>query len=209
MAKRSRWSVGLISCAVLMVCLAWVGQANAAPQDFNQLLRGEYAFTGEAVCLASTLGFGVNAFGNFAPLNSSGGTAPPGPSSVFSFSIQGIRAFNGDGTGSVVARSVQVNHTNFGSNASDISSDFTYEVAPDRTFTVEHGPTTATAVPPAAGTSTTTGVKFSGRISQDLKTLVMSTEEPTVETRSFTPPVGPPGVDYRICHRARTAIKIK
>ncbi|MBI2360686.1 MAG: hypothetical protein HYV04_17575, partial [Deltaproteobacteria bacterium] len=94
--------------------------------------------------------------------------------------------------------------------AADISADFTYQVAPDRTFTVNQGPVTRTVVAGPAGeigeTSIINGIKFSGYISHDLKTLVMSTNSPTVETRTDED-----GniLDYRICHRARTAVKIK
>ena len=201
MAKRSGMGLWLISCAVLVVCMAWAGEANAAPQDFNQLLRGDYAFTGEAVCVVSPGGF------------TTGPTPPPfipiGTFFINSFSIQGIRTFNGDGTGTIVARNVNINQTGGGVNAADLSGDFTYQVAPDRSFTVVQGPITGIVVvgPGAGSTAITIGVKFSGKISQDHKTLVMSTEEPTVEIRT---PILPPGPDSpRICHRARTAIKIK
>jgi hypothetical protein len=180
---------------VFVVCLAWVGQANAGPRDFNQLLRGEYAFTGEGVCLTSPGGFTAN----FSPI---------GPSFVNSFSVQGIRTFNGDGTGTVSGRTVSVGHQG-PANARDFAADFTYTVAPDRSFTVDQGLVTSTLVAgPGTVHSVATDVKFSGRISQDLKTLVLSTKEPNVETVSFTPPGGQPVV-HRICHRARVAIKIK
>ena len=70
--------------------LLWAGVANAGP---NQLLNGDYAFTGEASCLVSNAGFD----GNLTPLDGR---------FVISFSVQGVRTFNGDGTGTVQGRTV-------------------------------------------------------------------------------------------------------
>jgi hypothetical protein len=63
--------------------------ANAQGQGVNQLLRGTYAFSGEATCLVSpTNGFNPD----LTPTNPLGRF-------VASFSVQGVRTFNGDGTG--------------------------------------------------------------------------------------------------------------
>ncbi len=194
MATRGR--VWPIWCAVFVACLAWAGQASA--QGFNELLLGDYAFTGEAVCLTSSNGFVVDPFsGRLVP-------NPPTSVSIGSFSVQGVRTFNGDGTGTVVGRGVNINQTGINANAFDFSANFTYAVASDLTFTVVQGPVTLTSVLPAMGSSTITGITFSGRISQDLNTLVSSTHEASVEIRT----VGPSVVNYQVCHRARTEVKI-
>lgn len=189
---KSGWSM-----LALVACAAWLPRAEAAPQDFNQLLRGNYAFTGEAACLVSQSGFNAD----FTPKDGFG---------VFSFSIQGVRTFNGDGTGSVVARTVQIKQSGLNAgtgSASELTANFTYNVAPDRTFAVDQGPTISTGVagPGTGNTSVIDSISFSGYISQDLKTLVMSTDEPTIEIRRNS--LGEIQ-DYRICHRARTAVKI-
>lgn len=178
---------------MLVVCSAWLTRAEAAPQGFNQLLRGNYAFTGEDVCLVSPKGFDAD----FTPL---------GPTSVFSSSIQGVRTFNGDGTGRLIARTDQFNGPQpsgpgASGNSADLSADFTYEVASDRTFTVEQGPMTSADIgePNARTTVIIENIKFSGQIAQDLKTLVMSTEKSTVETRKN---LQGQILDYRICHSA-------
>ncbi len=80
---------------------------------------------------------GFNA--NLTPLG------PPAPFPfVISFGVQGVRTFNGDGTGTVSARVIALSHpfalptspspvfNRGGASASDITSAFTYEVA--RTF---------------------------------------------------------------------------
>jgi hypothetical protein len=180
---------------ILMLVLwsVWLTRGEAASQGFNQLLRGNYAFTGEDVCLVSPKGFDAD----FTPL---------GPTSVFSSSIQGLRTFNGDGTGSLIARTVPFNlpqpsRPGASGNSADLSADFTYEVASDRTFTVEQGPMTSTDTgePNARTTVIIENIKFSGQISQDLKTLVMSTEKSTVETRKN---LQGQILDYRICRSA-------
>lgn len=192
---------------MFLVSAAWLTRAEAAPQDFNRLLRGDYAFTGEAVCLVSEEGFKTN----FTP-------NVPGTTWVLSFSIQGVRTFNGDGTGSVVGRTVSVTHPStaagfpgVAARMHELSGSFTYSVAPDRTFAVEQGPLTQIGVagPGTGQTAIIEGINFSGFISQDHKTLVVSTDEPTIEKRTAALSDGSVDVDYRICHRARTAIKIR
>src|SRR6516165_1040844 len=95
----------MVSASV--VAMAWA--ANAVADSPN--LKGAYGFTGTAACLV-------------APGNSGPGTPtnPAGPSgfnsslqpltngSSFSFSnaVEGIRTFNGDGTGTVVGTSVGI-----------------------------------------------------------------------------------------------------
>ena len=198
MAKRGGRGLWLISCAVLVICLAWVGEANAAPQDFNQLLRGDYAFTGEAFCVISPSGFT-----NFTP---------NGEAFFRPFSIQGTRTFGGDGTGTVVFKlvGIRIGDEQINANSAEGSGDFTYTVAPDRSVTIDQGPVTTTGVagPGAGSVSVLTGVKFSGQLSSDGKTLIFSTEGPSVETSTGTNPDGSPSVRYQICTRARTAIKI-
>jgi hypothetical protein len=78
-------------CLILSVILILGGTAFAAPPQ----LKGNYAFTGEASCLNSTLGFDTDLKPN---LN--------GDVYSNSFSVQGIRTFNGDGTGTVTGTSI-------------------------------------------------------------------------------------------------------
>jgi hypothetical protein len=214
------------SCAVLslvaVVFLA-VASAGADPQNMNQLLKGDYAFSGAGSCLAANL----NGAG-FSPT-----LQPLSPVTSFGFMVEGVRTFNGDGTGSVTGHSVSVTQPGRinepdplngplgegGISATDstFSATFSYQVAPDgRTFTAHHADFTITfTAGPRTGQSATLSpaepdeelVPIAGHISNDLKTLVFGTAHPAVEVITFLGPlVGP---QHRICHRSRTAVKIK
>ena len=190
MTNRSGRTVRLISCVVLVACSAWVGQANA-----DALKSGDYAFSGGATCLVSPGGFDTD----FTPIT------PPGLVGVNSFSIEGVRTFNGDGTGKIVARIVNFGFVPDGGglgtahgrvNSSDVEADFTYTVAPDLTITVEHatvnltflrgtipGASPGSSVPALGQTATITGFPpLFGSISQDYRSLTLATSEPRVET---------------------------
>jgi hypothetical protein len=185
-------------------------------------LKGNYAFSGMATCLVQrdTLDMSTTP-PTLIPAGFNPNLTPFGPPAAFptvsSFSIQGVRTFNGDGTGSVVARSVNIFHPfalptvpptfNRGSaGSSDVESTFTYEVAPDRTFTLETPVVNLTSVTPVAGqTSTITGLPvFSGVISKDHRTLTIQHDEPGVET--VTPSVGL--AQKRICVRSRILLEL-
>ena len=190
---------------------------SAAGDDRNNLLRGDYAFSGEATCLGSSLS--ASPPGGFhedlTPVT------PPFPF-VFSYSIQGVRTFNGDGTGKVVGRTVSFSHPYAlpsnpayfnpgGASSSDIEADFTYEVAPDRTLTIEQPLSLGTVL-----TGTRTGqtfklenVRFVGLMPRDGKILTIASGEPTVETHTFFAGNAPVFVRAQICHRARMLFKLR
>lgn len=207
------------------VMLLVVGGTAAEAKNFNHLLRGDYAFSGEATCLVSPGGFNQN----FSPV----GPDAPFPF-VISFSVQGVRTFNGDGTGRVVGRTVGIGHpfalpatqtspsffNRSGTSSADFEADFTYEVAPDLTFTIEI-PTglsvtylsgTVPALPPTGSvpalgqTATITNFPpFFGRISQDHRTLTLAQDELHIETSTYSTGV----VQKRICHRSRILLELK
>ena len=200
-------------CKVFSVVLAGIvavtlftGRSAEADnqQGLNNLLRGDYAVTGEAACLASDEGFNAD----HTPKN----TVAPFPF-VRSFSVHGVIRFNGDGTATRVVRVVSIRHptgtTGVGSASSvNVEADATYQVAPDRSFTVQTTALNATVLTgPSAGQtfSITNFPEFVGRISQDHKTLTFAHYEPTIETQSYSDG----DVFDRICHRSRTAIKLK
>lgn len=138
------------------------------------------------------------------------GIVPLGPSFVSTFSIEGVRTFNGDGTGSMVARSVFLGNPGAAS-AQNISTQFTYSVAADGTVTIAQGPTNSVTVAGQAigQQSRISNVpNFIGRLSSDRNLLTFATFNPGVETVTRLVP-GPELVTLvRICHRARTAIRI-
>ena len=191
----------LLSCIVGVILLG-VGTVDADPQHLNELLQGDYVSTGENTCLVA-LPPGFNP--NLTPIDGR---------FTFSSSTQGIRTFNGDGTGTVQSRSVSVTHpdtpvTLGGASSSDTNKgSFTYTVAPDRTVTVVSGPVTGTELTGSRAGQTFTIESFpvlTGRIALDRKSLTLATEEPTVEVVTFSNG----DVHYRICHRSRILLKLK
>lgn len=207
---RKRRVLSLVLAGIVAVMLFPGSAAEADPNNLNKLLRGDYAFSGETTCLVSIGGFDPD----LTPAN------PPAPFPfVVSFSIQGVRTFNGDGSGKIVGRTVTLSHpyalplspTPFfsrgGASSSDIDAAFTYQVAPDRTFTavttLVNG--TVLAGSRAGQTFTVVPIPLVGQISHDNKTLTTASEEPTLETQSFSNG----DVQYRICHRSRIHLKLK
>jgi hypothetical protein len=171
-----------------------------------QRLRGDYAFGGSSVCLVSPDGFDAN----LQPV----GAPHPFPR-VLAFSVEGIRTFNGDGTGFATARVVSVSlpftvpqdpppHVyNRGSAASvDFQMAFTYEVSSDLEVTI-HTPAFAGAIltgPRAGQTETISNLPdFHGHVSQNASQLTLDHLAPGVETATFSNG----DVQYRICTRAR------
>jgi len=191
---------------------------SAAGDDRNNLLRGDYAFSGEATCLGSR-NLSESAPGGFdedlTPVT------PPFPF-VLSYSIQGVRTFNGDGTGKVVGRTVSFSHPYAlpsdppyfnpgGASSSDIEADFTYQVAPDRTLTIEQPLSLGTVLTGtrAGQTFRLENVRFIGLMRRDGKTLTIASGEPTVETHTFFAADNPVFVRAQICHRARMLFKLR
>ena len=164
----------------------------ASAQDRTKQLRGDYAFTGTAVCTNSPAGFSTS-------------LVPLGSNSQASFGTTGVVTFNGDGTGTLQGRTV----TQPGSvQALDTVIPLTYSVAADRTLTVVQGPSLNTFV---AGTlagqqNSSSGVPpFVGHLSSDRKSIVFGSFAPDVETITN---LSGPGQNQRICFRSFTGIRI-
>ena len=204
--------------SVASVCLVALAPAlaNAGGRNLNNALHGDYAFSGEAVCLGT---HGNDALSDFHAHN-------PG-AYVVSFAVEGVLRFNGDGTGSTVkGRAISINHnTNRDVNGNFLSlgtafvstfqGDFTYDVAPDHSIRIERKPLAVTTiVGPNAGESTIwKGIKFDGHVAQDFKALSIATAESDsnppglVLEYGFRPGEATP-YQTRGCHRARTLVKI-
>lgn len=217
--------LSLVLAGVVAVMLFPGAAAQADPNNLNHLLRGDYAFSGEGSCLVSPGPFGPPAPPP-GPTNPPGGFnadltpfGPPAPFPfVISFSVHGVRTFNGDGTGTVVGRTVSFTHpfalptvppffNRGGASSSNFAADFTYEVAPDRTLTAFQLLVTGTFLTGTRiGQTFTVGpIPFVGEISRDGKTLTTTTDTPTVETQTFSDG----DVHRRICHRSRILFKLK
>jgi hypothetical protein len=182
--------------SISFVALTWAQTATAAPPK----LKGTYGFTGTAACLSTAApGPGFNP--NLTPTDGSFGQ---------SFTSEGTRTFNGDGTGTVMASSMG---TTIPANVNSASSDdfsfsFTYTVNGDGSWTsavtgVETG--TIKTGPRAEQTFTISNSPTStGIISNNGSTLTLATLDPTIEIVTFSNG----DVHKRICHRSRVFIRL-
>ena len=210
-----------LKLSVSVVVLTWAASAAADPPN----LKGDYAFTGSAACL-------------FAP-GSTPPAPPPAPGTpranagfnanltpvdgrVFSrsFAVEGIRHFNGDGTGTVKATAMGIvvpptpqppGDPHFPPDASSESFQFsfTYTVNPDGTWSTDLVPGSFTGTvltgPRTGQTFTLDKLSFFGLIGEGAKVLTLASIDPTVETVTFSNGDAWP----RICHRSRVLVKME
>jgi hypothetical protein len=195
----------VIGSAALVMLMA---ASSAMAESRTHRLKGDFAFSGSAVCVNSPATITPTSY--TPPLGFSPNLTPIGFSFVSTFSIQGVRTFNGDGTGSVVARGVFLGNPG-AANVQNISAQFTYSVAADGTVTIDQGPLdSVTVAGPGVGQQFRISdiPTFIGRLSSDRNSLTFATFNPGVETVTRLVP-GPELVTaVRICHRARNAIRI-
>lgn len=233
MRFNSRFDLG--SGVIVLGLLAGVSTASA---DFDgPRLKGSFGFTGTGECLTApghagdpngppvpnpTPGVALPNSG-FTPNLRPKDAAPGSPTQAFatSFAVEGIRKFNGDGTGTVKGTVVSVTprpdpgpggfpHFPPAAGSADFSFSFTYTVNPDRTWTASMVPgsylETHLTGPRAGQTSTVDALPpVTGMISQDGKTLIAAHVTTAVETHTFSNG----DVDPQICHRSRVFIKLK
>lgn len=222
-----------ITLSVSAIAISWATSAMADSPN----LKGAYGFTGTAACLVAPGHYGdpngtplANPTPG-APLANSGFSAnlqpndaqPGSPTEAFtrSFSVEGVRTFNGDGTGTVQGTAVDVTHRptpgpggypHFPPSASSATFAFSF------TYTVnDDGSWTSTMVPgsfiehiltgPRAGQTVTVDAipPIAGWISQDGQTLTAEHPAPTVEVRTFSNG----DVWPEICHRSRVFIALR
>jgi hypothetical protein len=206
---------------------------GSAAADRN--IKGSYGFTGTAACLTApghvgdpntppplpnpTPGValpnsGFNA--NLQPNDNPGSEA-----FSHSFSVEGVRTFNGNGTGSVKGTVVGITvrptpgpngfpHFPPSASGGDFKFDFTYTVHGDGSWTATMVPgsytETFTAGPRTGQIATVDAIPpAAGMISEDGDTLIAAQSAPTVETVTFSNG----DVHPQICHRSRVFIKLK
>ena len=217
--------------SVSVVAMTWAASAAAD----SPRLKGAYGFTGTAVCLVAPGSVpGTIPLNNPSPgtaLPNSGfqpnlrpNDAVPGSNSVAftrSFSVEGIRTFDGNGHGTVKGTVVGVVHRptpgpngfpHFppAASSADFHFDFTYTVNND-------GSWTSTMVPGSYGETFLTGPRtgqtatvdaippVTGMVSVDGQTLIAAHVTPTVETHTYSNG----DVDPEICHRSRVFIRLQ
>jgi hypothetical protein len=221
-------SRSILAISTSVFTLAWATGAVADSPN----LKGSYGFTGTAACLVAPGHVGDP---NGAPLpNPSPGIAlansgfqpnlrpnDPGSSYSRSFSVEGIRQFNGDGTGTVKGTAVGIvgrptpgpggfPHFPPAASSADFSFSFTYTVDGDGSWTSAMVPGSYIenfTTGPRAGESAAVDAipPVTGMISEDGKTLIIAHLAPTVEIHTYSNG----DVDPEICHRSRVLIKLK
>jgi hypothetical protein len=192
----------------LFVAVTFASTAGADPP----FLKGAYGFTGSETCLYSDQQF-----------NDKFQVPPTANPRTYSFVVEGIQAFQGDGTGTVKVSATVVNTgplNAMGSNppsanSNNYSYSFTYAVNGDGSWTSFVPGTingTFLAGPRAGQTFTVTGYPtLTGLISADAKTLTAATVDPAgklapaAEIITYHPSGS---FDYRICLRSRTFIHL-
>lgn len=219
-----------------VVVLTWAGTAAAD----SPRLKGAYGFTGTAACLVApghvgdantspplpnpTPGVPLANSGFNAQLRPNDSLpAPASPSQNYSrsFAVEGIRTFNGNGTGTVKGTAVNITvrptpgpggfpHFPPSAGSADFSFKFTYTVNGDGSWTSTMVPgsyaETHVTGPRAGQTSTVDAIPpVTGMISQDGKTLIAAHLAPVVETHTYSNG----DVDPQICHRSRVFIKLQ
>jgi hypothetical protein len=233
-----------LAFSAILLATGWTSSAFAD----SPKLKGDYGFTGTAACLVApghvgdantppplnnpTPGIalpnsGFNAL--LRPNDSLPAPASPSQNYSHSFSVEGIRTFNGDGTGTVKGTAVGITirptpgpdgfpHFPPSAGSADFSFSFTYTVDGQGgwTATMVPGSYTETFVTgprshfnPANGgvdqTSTVDAIPpVVGMISQDGKTLIAAHTTPMVETHTYSNG----DVEPQICHRSRVFIAL-
>jgi len=217
---------------VFALTLSWAASAAA---DSPPMLRGSYGFTGTAACLVATGHVGDPAgpaLPNPTPgiaLPNSGfqanlvpnDAAPGSPTAAYStsFAVEGIRTFNGFGSGTVRGTSNYVvprptpgpggfPHFAPSAGSAEFSFSFTYTVNADGSFTSAMVPGSCSETYLTGGRAGQTATVDSlppdtGMVSSDGKTLIAMQTTTTVETHTYSNG----DVDPRICHRSRVFIK--
>jgi len=194
--------IGSSALAILMAA------STATAESQTHKLKGDFAFSGGAVCVVSSATFTPL---YHPPLGFNPNLTPIGPTTVTTFSIQGVRTFNGDGTGSMKARGVFLGNPPgpVNVNVQDITAQFTYSVAADGTVTIDQGPTDSLNVGGTGQLSRVTDIPtFVGRLSSDRNSLTFATFNPGVETVTRLVPAPEQVTLVRVCHRERTGIRI-
>ena len=224
------FALAMTSTIALTVVSGWAASAAADTPS----IRGSFGFTGTALCLVAPGQVpGATPLPNPTPgvaLPNSGFNAnlqpndavPGQTTSAFSrsFSVEGIRTFHRNGTGTVKGTAVGFvgrptpGPTGFphfppSADSADFSFSFTYVVNADGSWTATMVPgsyiETFTAGPRTGQTATVDAIPpVSGMISQDGNTLIAAHIAPIVETHTYSNG----DVDPQICHRSRVFIKL-
>lgn len=198
--KRSMKKLGVFVIIAAIAIFISTATATAGDKDPKKTIKGDYAFTGEGFCISSPSGFNPN-------------LTPMDGWFFQSFNVQGVWTFNHDGTGSRQGRSVIVTLISPpvsppSASSMDFQASFTYTIGPDDTITTQlSSPLTGQMLtgPRTGQTFTIDQIVLTGMISKDNKSLTIATDEPQIETVTFSDGF----VEHRICHRARVLLRLE
>lgn len=193
--------------AALQVTVDALGARFSQPTRTADL-RGSFAVAGSGMCIQSFPQAGPG--GPLPPLGFTADFQPIGPASVQSFSIEGVRTFNGDGTGTQRTRIMPMGNPGAAS-AIDLTGAFSYSVAADGGLTIDQASTDAAVVVGlnAGQAQRNSGLlTFVGHVSRDGQALTFASHEPAVETLTRTSPLPEQVISLRICHRTHTGVRI-
>jgi hypothetical protein len=226
---------GTFALSASVIAVTWAASALAASHS----LKGDYGFTGSAACLVAPghvgnenvppplpnpspgvalANSGFNA--NLQPNDFANPGDSPSASFNHSFSVEGVRTFKVDGTGTVTGTAVGVdNRPTPGPNGfphfppSASTANFSYSF----TYTVSDGEWTSTMVPGSYTETFTSGPRNGqtgtvdaippviGMIALDGKTLTGAHLDAVVETHTYSNG----DVWPEICHRSRVFLQLQ
>ena len=215
--------LGLYS-SITIATLMCFGEANAAPPQ----LKGQYAFTGMATCQFSGQPFSVTQPPTITPPDSNNITTHTTlftvplnatPNGVFSntFSVVGVRTFNGDGTGHLSGRSVEITNVSAQPRvgASRFEADFTYTIDNAGLLTAQLAPGTFKATDlnldgsDSASTWTIDNFSLAGLVGNDNAQVIIGTVSPEIETQTFTAGPQTGTSRQRVCARSRVLTRLQ
>lgn len=204
----------LILSMCVVAGLAYAGNAAADPAK----LKGDYAFSGAASCLNSIPS--AVAPGGFEPDFTA---VDLSRQFMTTFAAEGVRTFNGDGTGSVKGSTLSITEPPTpghpgpytcpgcfppGASSQTFTFNFTYTVNSDDTWTTTMVPGSFSGLvltgPRTGQTFTNTVPPLVGLIGKERKSLTVASLTPAVEAVVFNN-----GDTFtRICHRSRVLIQM-
>lgn len=185
----------LTMLTVASAILTWAVAASADPMS----LEGRYAFTGTSSCIQVSASLGFNP--NLTPV---GGSA-----NYYSFAVEGVRTFKGDGTGTVKGRSVSIDSPpNASGSSDDFTFQFTYTIAPDGILSTSLVPGTFSGTVltgPRTGQTFVDNVPTQvGFVGDDGASIVLGEPAPILESHNFSNG----DMFVRLCNRSRSLIRL-